>query len=1336
MVAIRLSLFSPEVFIPTTAMNGNEMTENRMSVRRRVRDLVTRKPCFEALEPRQLLAVIDLAKFQSVSADSSASGFFADTVVDGIVSNESRWASDNTGPHWLEVTLSAPYAVGSAHLYLGIDNTLTVSSFSIQYFSGGAWVTAASVTNNTATEVKVPFASTVTGATQFRFYTTVATARVKEFVLLPPGDFPLGTGVDLNLASQLGPDVSSVYTTNYGINAVDGWVDDNSRWLADSSTGPHTIDVKLVTAHLVGSIHLYSGVASGSSVVSPLTSFTIEYANGASGWLPVSGGSVSSGTMVGNLVSTNTSDALVVNFASPVTATAIRVGFTSPFGRIRELVVLPATATSDGSVGYPIGTSVNIASKPTTRFDQYGDGFYRINARVNSNSLVSSATGSSLTSAATVNESVQFQLLYSYALDAYRIRNRDTGKAIEVAGASIASGAAAVEGDYSASPHQLWKLIPTDSGYFQIVNVRSGMVLDVDVSGASPVVTQKARDTNVNPVDRQEWTTSFIGNNTKKGTGGYVGQFGASWAYNWGPSTANANDPAVIDKDFLFAPMQWGGGQANVNNLIDRYSDWQNNVKPQFLLGFNEPDHTDQSNLTVERAVELWPQLVAADVPLISPANATGGETAWLGVFSDQVDALGYRVDYTGMHWYAPPNVNTILNRIDAVQALGNGRPVWLTEFSIVDWSNGSGGWSEESNYNFILEFLWRAESKANLEKYAMFVFTGDSPTNSWDLTNPRSNFRSTNGTLTPYGKAYSTWDNDTSIRNNTPYVLHNRSASHRIANTGSNSLSASTIRTEDATVQWQLRDAGSGKKYIVSGKDGRLLRYNGTILDFAPANTTGTAVEWTIAQEQYGWRNIIHPQTGKYLQLDRTNNSSNAPTSLTYSMVTAAAATTTASNWWFAKPYAPVSDVGPVTDSSAVANQVNENSPVGTLVGITANATEPDLGQTVTYSLTDNAGGRFAINPTTGVVTVAGPLDYETATSHSITVRATSSDTSTSSSVFVINVLDVAEFSSVANRRVFYNRSSSNVFGNGTGNPINSIDNTKEALLPGQTTSFASYTNYQKGLNGIVVDFANQTGTPTASDFQFATWDGIDVSGFIATAAVATISVFPGGGVAGSNRVKIEFADNAIRNTWLRVTAVANANTGLATNDVFYFGNAVADMNSGNVGSPITVRTNATDTSIVRQNQSIAADSVGISSIHDVNKDGRVNATDTSVVRQNQLASILRFFTAPNGLQLASAPDSLLAPTLSSPVVDPTGSSSHTRSHWNQPVLPLWEETRYAPIAFKEADRVDFVLASSLVKTIRKASSTSKVEVERLSTRFEENVDLYFTMFGKTFHD
>jgi len=81
----------------------------------------------------------------------------------------------------------------------------------------------------------------------------------------------------------------------------------------------------------------------------------------------------------------------------------------------------------------------------------------------------------------------------------------------------------------------------------------------------------------------------------------------------------------------------------------------------------------------------------------------------------------------------------------------------------------------------------------------------------------------------------------------------------------------------------------------------------------------------------------------------------------------------------------------------------------VGTVVGITAFATDADAtNNAVTYSLTDDAGGLFAIDINSGVVTVAGSLDYEHATSHSITVQAASSDGSLASETFSISLNDV----------------------------------------------------------------------------------------------------------------------------------------------------------------------------------------------------------------------------------------------------------------------------------------------------------------------------------------
>jgi len=99
--------------------------------------------------------------------------------------------------------------------------------------------------------------------------------------------------------------------------------------------------------------------------------------------------------------------------------------------------------------------------------------------------------------------------------------------------------------------------------------------------------------------------------------------------------------------------------------------------------------------------------------------------------------------------------------------------------------------------------------------------------------------------------------------------------------------------------------------------------------------------------------------------------------------------------------------DVSAITDSNPSGNSVEENAAIGSTIGLTVFAADQDATQSqVTYQLLNSAGGRFAINSSTGVVTVAGPLDYEVATIHTLLVRATSQDGSTTEQSFMVSVL------------------------------------------------------------------------------------------------------------------------------------------------------------------------------------------------------------------------------------------------------------------------------------------------------------------------------------------
>ncbi|GKS64187.1 hypothetical protein YTPLAS72_14910 [Nitrospira sp.] len=98
---------------------------------------------------------------------------------------------------------------------------------------------------------------------------------------------------------------------------------------------------------------------------------------------------------------------------------------------------------------------------------------------------------------------------------------------------------------------------------------------------------------------------------------------------------------------------------------------------------------------------------------------------------------------------------------------------------------------------------------------------------------------------------------------------------------------------------------------------------------------------------------------------------------------------------------------------AGAVGSQlsIDESSANGSHVGFVTTQ-DPDAGETFSYSLTDSAGGRFAINASTGEITVANGslLDYESSTTHNITVRVTDSGGLTYDEVLTIQVMDVEE--------------------------------------------------------------------------------------------------------------------------------------------------------------------------------------------------------------------------------------------------------------------------------------------------------------------------------------
>ena len=213
-----------------------------------------------------------------------------------------------------------------------------------------------------------------------------------------------------------------------------------------------------------------------------------------------------------------------------------------------------------------------------------------------------------------------------------------------------------------------------------------------------------------------------------------IASLGATWCYNWtiASKASDCSDP-------LFVPMIWGGGSvASALTAIDK-------AGYKTVLGFNEPNKTDQANMTVAAAIALWPTLTSnPNIRVGSPAVSDDGR-AWLEDFMTQANTGGLRVDFIAMHWYGwNAGSCTSGSLMGAVNwAAKWGLPVWVTEFGCMGSSNPD----EATLLSFFNAAIPALANSSLVERYAWY------PWNTYnDLYRPdASNVR----TITALGNAF-----------------------------------------------------------------------------------------------------------------------------------------------------------------------------------------------------------------------------------------------------------------------------------------------------------------------------------------------------------------------------------------------------------------------------------------------------------------------------------------------------------------------------------------------------------------------------------------------------
>ncbi len=171
-----------------------------------------------------------------------------------------------------------------------------------------------------------------------------------------------------------------------------------------------------------------------------------------------------------------------------------------------------------------------------------------------------------------------------------------------------------------------------------------------------------------------------------------------------------------------------------------------------------------------------------------------------------------------------------------------------------------------------------------------------------------------------------------------------------------------------------------------------------------------GTVIDYALT-DNAGGRFAINPMTGVVTVANGALIDYETSPGHSYSITVQASDGSLASTQTFAIAVTNAAPSSPA-DGDGGANAVDEGAANGAAVGVAAQASDPSGGD-VTYSLTDDAGGRFAIDSVTGIVTVADGalLDFETASSHDIAVRASdSSGAFNTDSTFTVAVGNVNE--------------------------------------------------------------------------------------------------------------------------------------------------------------------------------------------------------------------------------------------------------------------------------------------------------------------------------------
>lgn len=170
-------------------------------------------------------------------------------------------------------------------------------------------------------------------------------------------------------------------------------------------------------------------------------------------------------------------------------------------------------------------------------------------------------------------------------------------------------------------------------------------------------------------------------------------------------------------------------------------------------------------------------------------------------------------------------------------------------------------------------------------------------------------------------------------------------------------------------------------------------------------------------------------------------------------------------------------------------------------------------------------------------------------------------------------------------------------------------IDPSKSPLMAGGgQATFANWTGYLKGINGLIYDIKAPSRAPVASDFTF---NNVGRNGSTAPVAVAPTAFASYTYVSGPDTItRCIFTFTGLTKTWLKVDI--GTGFGLAAAETHYWGNAPGETGDN---TPFTANkactTSSTDFDGIRTHPT-SPNAALVDNIYDMDKNARVSSTDT----------------------------------------------------------------------------------------------------------------------------